>query len=72
MKVIFNPEACLVCKFYSCVCAILLGHQKECSYRKAATSPIGIDCPHGYDVCPQCDPCNCTEKADVRSNCEVG
>jgi hypothetical protein len=21
--------------------------------------PVGIECQHGYDVCPTCDPCTC-------------
>lgn len=65
MRIPINHEACPACKFYSCVCSILLGHQKECNYRKAATSTIGIDCKHGYDVCPKCDVCTCKEKLDV-------
>jgi hypothetical protein len=29
---------------------------------------VGIPCTHGYDVCPQCDPCTCDREyaADVR------
>lgn len=22
--------------------------------------PVGIECDHGYDVCPVCDPCTCS------------
>lgn len=38
-------------------------HDPDCRFRIAATSAAGIECEHGYDVCPICDPCTC-EGAD--------
>lgn len=61
MKFIINPIACQVCEFYECVCSVILGHQKECDYRRAVTCLIPIECDHGYDVCLKCDVCNCKE-----------
>lgn len=37
-----------------------LSHKKKCKFRIAATCAVAIECPHGYDACPQCDPCTCT------------
>lgn len=44
-------------------------HFKECQYYKAAMDVfkaamdvIGIECEHGYDCCPICDPCTCKEQ----------
>ena len=36
-------------------------HAETCPRRTAATCAVGIECAHGYDVCPVCDPCNCKE-----------
>lgn len=32
---------------------------KECRLYKAANCGTPIECEHGYDVCPMCDPCTC-------------
>ena len=34
-------------------------HSSTCPLFLAANGPVGIECPHGYDVCPMCDPCTC-------------
>lgn len=34
-------------------------HAPGCKYRTAIVTPVGIECEHGYDVCPTCDPCTC-------------
>lgn len=34
-------------------------HIKGCALRTAMTCAVGIECEHGYDVCPQCDKCTC-------------
>jgi hypothetical protein len=47
------------CHQISCVCAQVAGHNEGCRFRTAVLCPIPIDCEHGYDVCPQCDPCTC-------------
>ena len=36
-------------------------HVEGCRRRKAATCAIPIECDHGFDVCPVCDPCTCAE-----------
>ena len=51
--------ACLKCQHFACVCEILVTHKPDCKFLKAATCSIAIECEHGYDVCPECDPCTC-------------
>lgn len=53
--------SCPKCKHISCVCEILTAHKKGCSFRLASTCAIPIECDHGFDVCPTCDPCTCKE-----------
>lgn len=33
-------------------------HLEGCKFNNAVTG-IAIECEHGYDVCPKCDPCTC-------------
>jgi len=50
------------CELISCVCTEARQHKLACRYRKALTCAVAIDCePHGFDVCPECDPCTCKE-----------
>lgn len=32
----------------------------------AINSAVGVECPHGYDVCPMCDPCTCRRNETKR------
>lgn len=34
-------------------------HKRSCRYRLAATCAGPVECEHGYEVCPKCDPCEC-------------
>lgn len=36
-------------------------HHPGCQMRAAIQCAVGLECIHGYDVCPICDPCNCEE-----------
>ena len=38
------------------------GHNKACRFRIAETCALPVECEHGYDVCPKCDPCTCRRK----------
>ncbi len=40
----------------------LFVHDRDCKFFRAATCAVGIECPHGRDVCPLCDPCLCAPK----------
>ncbi len=50
------------CNFLACICTIEQLHDVKCKFRISATCAIAIECEHGFDVCPKCDPCTC-EKA---------
>lgn len=62
---------CPRCGHISCVCGIIKSHKPDCLFRKAATCSVGIECEHGYDVCPKCDPCFCGEKNGSTSENEI-
>lgn len=47
------------CGHIACVCHILRNHEPSCRFRKSTTCAVPIECEHGYDVCPICDPCTC-------------
>jgi hypothetical protein len=34
-------------------------HRADCPERRARASVVALECDHGYDVCPICDPCTC-------------
>lgn len=55
---------CPICKHLSCVCHILFTHDEHCKYRRSATCAIPVECEHGLDVCPDCDPCTCGDDGD--------
>ncbi len=38
------------------------GHHEKCQLFVAANCAIPIECKHGYDVCPECDPCTCPKE----------
>lgn len=52
--------ACSTCGHFACVCGIRKKHAEGCRFRTAATCAVPIECDHGRDVCPVCDPCTCT------------
>ncbi len=35
-------------------------HAPDCRRAVALRCPVGVECPHGYDFCPACDPCTCS------------
>jgi hypothetical protein len=37
----------------------LVGHETSCALRIASEGSAGIECRHGFDVCPKCDACTC-------------
>lgn len=51
---------CKMCGHLACVCGIRTQHpDPACKFRVSTTCAVPIECDHGYDVCPQCDPCTC-------------
>lgn len=39
-------------------------HKPDCTFWRALSGPVAIECEHGYDVCPICDPCTCQDAAE--------
>jgi hypothetical protein len=60
ITVVFDPPACVHCGHFACVCAVRAGHVEGCRPRLAGAGAVAIECEHGRDVCPECDPCTCT------------
>lgn len=54
-------EKC-TCGMISCVCELVKPHNEDCRFRNSVLCPVAIECEHGYDVCPKCDPCTCGDK----------
>lgn len=54
---------CSECGFISCICPIKKNHKTGCRFRRAAICAVPIECDHGRDVCPICDPCTCDAPA---------
>ena len=57
----FGPalKTACTCGHIVCICMMKQRHKPECQFRKAMQCPVAIECAHGYDVCPICDPCTC-------------
>lgn len=53
-----SGTACAKCDHFACICEVLKTHLRGYLYRLAVCG-IAIECEHGYDVCPKCDPCSC-------------
>lgn len=63
------PRCQFVCLHPGRDCACVPNkHAADCRFYIAATLQFGIECDHGYDVCPQCDPC-CGAGVSIPSVC---
>lgn len=57
---LFSKEVfCRTCKQCPCCCEVRRNHAADCMFRRAVECPVAIECEHGADVCPICDPCTC-------------
>lgn len=45
------------------------GHSEDCLLFRAANCAVPIECEHGHDVCPFCDPCTCGANSIEEENC---
>jgi hypothetical protein len=59
VEVVDEIPYCSKCGFFDCVCQIREQHAPDCRFRIAMECPVGVNCDHGYDVCPECDACTC-------------
>ena len=66
-----NHRKC-TCGHIACVCGIIEQHHERCKFRRAAAGSVAIECDHGYDVCPICDPCTCGAEYDAEPRPGVG
>lgn len=57
------PKSQCTCGHIACVCNIKKNHNHDCKFMRSATCPVPIECEHGRDVCPICDPCDCDREA---------
>ena len=53
-------EGC-TCGMIQCVCKTVKPHKEGCRFRTSVLCPVAVECEHGYDVCPECDSCDCGE-----------
>jgi hypothetical protein len=44
------------------------GHARTCPEALARRCAVPIECEHGHDVCPICDPCTCERSLRVEAN----
>lgn len=51
--------ACSKCGHFACVCEAIAAHKPDCKFLRAVAGAVPIECEHGFDVCPRCDPCTC-------------
>ncbi len=57
------PATC-ACGMIECVCRLAAQHpDPKCRFRVALLWRVPIECQHGFDVCPDCDPCTCRKEA---------
>jgi len=47
------------CGLIQCECVRARAHSADCKFRRALVCAIGFECDHGFDVCPECDACDC-------------
>lgn len=47
---------------YDDIVRVAKGHDRKCLFARAVRCPAAIECEHGYDVCPTCDSCTCSER----------
>lgn len=54
------------CGHIACVCGVIDAHpDPDCKYRLAVTCHVALECEHGHDVCPHCDPCTCKKGGEA-------
>jgi hypothetical protein len=46
--------------------SLLWNHARYCRFRVARACAIPVACKHGFDVCPECDPCTCKNPPRAR------
>jgi len=57
MTDVFCPKCKLIGE--GCICKAKLEHDPDCRFLRAASLSVEIACDHGFQACPECDPCKC-------------
>ena len=47
-------------------------HLVGCRARLAAEGAVAVECEHGHDACPICDPCTCAELRAIAAGIYIG
>lgn len=48
----------------------LWNHARYCRFRVAREGALAVVCDHGFDVCPECDPCTCANPPQAKGATE--
>ena len=56
---------CPGCGSVTCYCEQKARHRGDCRYLRAARLSFELACDHGYQACPECDPCSCGAGGEV-------
>lgn len=55
-----------ICGHVACICKVIQTHKVKCRYRMAAQLSVELPCTHGFQACPDCDPCTCGANVDLK------
>jgi len=56
---------CALCgNLAACICGLRERHDPSCRFLRAASLSIELECTHGYQACPECDPCDCHPRVE--------
>jgi hypothetical protein len=56
-SLVFCPDCGLIRD--GCVCSARREHKPGCRFLRAASLSVELECHHGFQACPICDPCDC-------------
>lgn len=61
-------QKCVCGNLATCTCQLEVKHKAHCRFLRAAKLSVELACKHGFQACPECDPCDCGagEKEGVR------
>lgn len=58
--------ACPGCgNLVECTCDAEKKHKEDCRYLAAMRLSVELECEHGFQACPECDPCDCGAGGEV-------
>lgn len=60
-----TTEQQCTCGYITCICWVFEKHEEGCRFRRAAALKVELACDHGFQACPECDPCTCGAGEDT-------